>query len=475
MRSPSAPHALLALALVCMAASLRHVRAELQPLRTVYHYASDGDWLGPRVTDRRLLAVLEDGYSEDEQDDLSVEGTNRRLAEVVSLRGDVALTTATGTCLQANGQAKDTCASPAKCTFAADENIYGPFEAGFSSKQDTVIRDQMGCTTPTKCYSEGGVDVHTAEAICAHECGITLPRTDGGVYYGFLDTCGGHTRDYHFHTTMRCLYSDAAGSTHSPQLAKVMGGKAARRRTRRLPPDCHPNCPPKSGGGGGGGGGSATANGQLLFGQWEDFSKSSKPKLDACGGHYGATPASDGQRVYHYHVQEHPPFTLGCVGPNTDGSLVTVEQCRAVNPDKCSDTASIIIFTVKLANGTSIKIPYQPDCPCFDASGRGLNGAGLNVGNVKPTRAWHTRVLSGDSTWSNGGSGTFANHPDPSLRAGFTIVPLPAITDTGPGGSAFKEGDSNGLQDGSATSVVVSASSLLAAALLMLTAMWQAL
>ena len=31
-----------------------------------------------------------------------------------------------------------------------------------------------------------------AEAICAHECGITLPGVrDNNIYYGFLDGCGG--------------------------------------------------------------------------------------------------------------------------------------------------------------------------------------------------------------------------------------------------------------------------------------------
>jgi hypothetical protein len=47
----------------------------------------------------------------------------------------------------------------------------------------------------------------------------------------------------------------------------------------------------------------AVANGQLLYGQREDFSSSTRPLLDACGGQYGVTPDSDGARVYHYQVK----------------------------------------------------------------------------------------------------------------------------------------------------------------------------
>jgi hypothetical protein len=126
------------------------------------------------------------------------------------------------------------------------------------------------------------------------------------------------------------------------------------------------------------------------------------------------------------HVQEHPPFSLGCIGPNADGSLVTVQQCRAVNAAACSETASIQIFVVKQADGSSRTVPYQPDCPCWDNSQCGLNGAGLNVGNVAAGRAWHTRVYAGGA-WGAGASGTFADHADGSLNGGLAIVELPAI------------------------------------------------
>ena len=68
------------------------------------------------------------------------------------------------------------------------------YQQGFGTKQDMVIASQMGCSDQEKCYSEGGMDVATAEAICAHECNIKLPRDEGGIHYAFLDGCGGHTK-----------------------------------------------------------------------------------------------------------------------------------------------------------------------------------------------------------------------------------------------------------------------------------------
>lgn len=76
--------------------------------------------------------------------------------------------------------------------------------------------------------------------------------------------------------------------------------------------------------------GDAGAGRPALYGKWEDFSSSTLPQLDVCGGHFGITPDSNGQVVYHNHVQDKPPFTYGCYGPNAQGGLVTVQQCRGL-------------------------------------------------------------------------------------------------------------------------------------------------
>ena len=100
----------LSLPRVLFLALLPALSTALQPLKTVYHYpAKNGDWLGPRIPDHEVERL----------------GHRRLQLAANSLRGDVALTTATGTCTQANGQAVGTCASPAKCNFAVDENVYG--------------------------------------------------------------------------------------------------------------------------------------------------------------------------------------------------------------------------------------------------------------------------------------------------------------------------------------------------------------
>ena len=51
--------------------------------------------------------------------------------------------------------------------------------------------------------------------------------------------------------------------------------------------------------------------------------------------------------------------------------------------------------------------------------------AGLNVGNVAPTRGWFTRKNVG-ATWSNDQSGKFADR-DGEMKDGITIVELAAV------------------------------------------------
>jgi hypothetical protein len=68
-----------------------------------------------------------------------------------------------------------------------------------------------------------------------------------------------------------------------------------------------------------------TTTGRDIFGLYERDSV--HPDLDACGGHYGITPGSE-VWSYHFHFSDRPPFTVGCYGPNADGSIVTQAQCR---------------------------------------------------------------------------------------------------------------------------------------------------
>ena len=349
------------------------------------------------------------------------------------LLGDVALTVVSGHATQQNGASVGT----AGATRSAGENIYGPFEAGFGAQQHNVITGQLGCAIDTTlCYSEGGSDVTIAEKICAYNCNMTLPRTEGGTYYGFLDNCGGHTADYHYHKNLDCLYSSAAGSTHATKIAETKessavsggsqpppGGSGSSLCSDNSTPKCpdgsalRKTLPPCTGGKPVCDDGSEASppgkrrrrlvSGQGIYGKWEDFSKSLLPTLDACNGHWGRTPDSPDKDVYHYHVTDHAPFTLGCYGPNDDNSHVSVQQCRDAYSE-CSETATLELFTVKDQNGVTTTFPYQPWCPCWDNSHAGPDGVGLNVGNVESSRAWKVRQYSGGA-FRDTSTGSFAS------------------------------------------------------------------
>jgi hypothetical protein len=355
-----------------------------------------------------------------------------------ALLGDVALTVVSGRASQENGENEGTQGAVRN----SGENIFGPFENGFGPQQDSVITGQLGCSTGTsKCYSEGGSDVTIAEKICAYNCNITLPRTEGGKYYGFLDTCGGHTKDYHYHKNLNCLYQHTAGSTHSAKIAKIKtgasgggsgSGSSSGSGSGTGGPTCSDKSTPKCPDGSAlkksnlpctGGkpkcddGSDATppkkrrrrlAAGEDVYGKWEDFSEQVLPELDACNGHWGKTPDSPDKDVYHYHVSDLPPFTIGCYGPNDDNSHVTVQQCRDAYSE-CSETADLELFTVMDANGSVHEFPYQPWCPCWDKSKDGPDGVGLNVGKVLPSRKWKVRTFeSSNQQWSTNRDGTFS-------------------------------------------------------------------
>jgi len=231
--------------------------------------------------------------------------------EAAPLLGDVGFTTVSGGKLQEG------------------EDIYGPFEAGFGQEQDFVLR-RVGCRDPSKGYISGGIDTHISEKVMGAACGVDLPRKENGMWVGLLDECGGHTREYHFHERLACLYDvkNQKGG-HSTQIGQGLDT-------------------------------------QYLYGKWEDTNK--LPLLDACGGHFGVTPDSNGESVYHYHVQFNAPFTFGCYGPNEDGTLVSVDQCRKLYSG-CGDGDNTYLDTGKG------KVEYDPWCPCYDANGS-------NVGTI---------------------------------------------------------------------------------------------
>jgi len=240
-------------------------------------------------------------------------------AHAVAFLGTIAKTTRSGTSTEGD-------------SFAVGEDIYGPFEAGFSTQQNGIL-EALGCSSGNLGHVAGGIDTHTAEQMVAHQCDVALPRWEGSNYISLLDTCGGHTRDYHFHERMTCLYS--ATGAHSPKVGEATGG-------------------------------------QPIYGKWEDADNQVLPELDACGGHWGRTPESPNVDVYHYHVQGSAPFTFGCLGPNDDDSLVTVAQCRAFYPDQCDGT----LVDVTTPAGAK---KYDLWCPCFDANG---SNSGVNIAEL---------------------------------------------------------------------------------------------
>jgi hypothetical protein len=255
---------------------------------------------------------------------------------------------------------------------AVGTNIYGCMEAGFSSQQDNVISRIAGagsaCSSdPTLGYLPAGVDTQTAGSMMAEQCGIDNEMID-------LDDCGGHVpgAGYHLHEVMGCLY-DIAATGHSTQI-----GQAVDRN-------------------------------QYLYGKFEDTNV--LPDLDACGGHFGVTPDSNGATVYHYHLQDAPPFSIACYGPdmndNNEEILVTTAKCRELFASECGSTATIHELTVK----GGAKVQYKYDCPCFD-------GAGSNVGPA--TRA----------VFANGTEVTNPN-PSPSPAGNPNPSPSPAGDSSG--------------------------------------------
>jgi hypothetical protein len=213
---------------------------------------------------------------------------------------------------------------------AVGENIYGPFEAGFSSAQEDILAG-LGCATG-KGYLDGGIDTGTSTSIVARDC---IGET-GSLTSGLVDSCGGHTSEYHFHESLSCCTAIDGSDGHSGQVGKALDGR-------------------------------------YLYGKNE--MTGSLPNLDACGGHWGTTP--DGYS-YHYHVQEKAPFTIGCYGPNDDNSVVTLAQCRALYSGCTATPNTYSVQTGSTwpttADGT---VSYALWCPCYDAAGSNVGTSAL--------------------------------------------------------------------------------------------------
>ena len=58
----------------------------------------------------------------------------------------------------------------------------------------------------------------------AYQCNIVLPRTEGSTYISLLDECGGHTKEYHLHERLSCLYAESGG--HSTRVGTGTDGQS---------------------------------------------------------------------------------------------------------------------------------------------------------------------------------------------------------------------------------------------------------
>ncbi|CAJ1449914.1 unnamed protein product, partial [Effrenium voratum] len=206
-------------------------------------------------------------------------------------------------------------------------------------------------------------DITVTEAAIAKACNIQFPRIEGENYIGIVGPCGGHTKEYHFHRGLGCLYQESGG--HSSKVGVVAGYN--------------------------------------LYGKWEDFGNNQLPLLDACGAHFGPTPESS-SNVYHYHVQDQAPFTVGCYGPSASNGLVSVAECRALY-HKCDNDGGAG-SAIETNEGTVI---YDKFCPCWD-------GAGSNMGtNIVELPALSTSAIS--YTAGSGAAATTATTATASTAA----------------------------------------------------------
>jgi len=195
-------------------------------------------------------------------------------------------------------------------------NIFGPEEAGFGTGNfPKPCKDGSG-TCPA------GMDVPTCEANLEYVCGETGSKP---VHELMLDSCGGHAMPYHYHNDDACDYDHTAAG-HSPLIGWGLDGVG-------------------------------------IYGLYEN--NPTKPKLDACNGHVDEVPADNeygvpsGTVMYHYHVTNSAPYTLGCYGnAGLSSKPVSQDECKTFY-SKCGSGYSQV-------NINNEKYCYDLDCPCFD-------------------------------------------------------------------------------------------------------------
>ena len=189
-----------------------------------------------------------------------------------------------------------------------------------------------------------------------------------------------------------------------------------------------------------------------IYGKWEDYDLKRLPLLDACGAHIGPTPDS-ATPVYHYHVQDQAPFTVGCHGPSQSGGLVSVAVCRSLYSDCDNDGGSGTTLTTKTGN-----VQYDRYCPCFDATGSNM---GTNVQEL-PALSSSEIYYSADSTANSQTSGTTTTTTTTASTT-TTTTSTTSTTTTSAGGSGTSTAQSSvssaSTASASTTSATASATS----------------
>jgi hypothetical protein len=101
------------------------------------------------------------------------------------------------------------------------EDIFGPFEAGFSSQQETTSSRKSGVQRVKATSMAGGIDTGTSDLIVARDC----IGTTGALNSGLLDSCGGHTKDYHFQQRLPCCAATDGSDGHAGKVGKALDGR----------------------------------------------------------------------------------------------------------------------------------------------------------------------------------------------------------------------------------------------------------